>query len=108
MEVHGQQRTSRGKPDRCSFCDKPQAEPPDFIWGPEVRICEECVDICNDIVAEKRMPERTSPDERIHCVLCRLEWPQEQAVPVPEKGWLCQGCFSEIRSLGDSTERRTP
>src|SRR5260370_42437821 len=105
MEVHVQQRTSRGKPDRCSFCDKPQAEPPDFIWGPEVRICEECVGICNDIVAERRMPERTSPNERIQCRLCRLEWPQAQAVRVPERGCLCQATFRGIRSSWDSPMR---
>src|SRR6266851_220940 len=102
MAAHGHEGTSGRDAERCSFCNRPRTEPADFIQGPEVRICEDCVDICNDIIGEKRSPRNTSPDARIHCVLCRFEWPQEQAVAVPKKGWLCQACFCEVRSLGNS------
>ena len=46
---------SRGYADnelRCSFCNKPQREVKKLIAGPNVYICNECVDTCNEILAE--------------------------------------------------------
>ena len=39
---------------RCSFCGKSQREVKKLIAGPTVFICDECVDICMDIIAEDR------------------------------------------------------
>ena len=39
---------------RCSFCNKSQREVRKLIAGPNVYICDECVDICLDIIAEDR------------------------------------------------------
>lgn len=39
---------------RCSFCGKSQREVQKLIAGPSVFICNECVDICQDILAEER------------------------------------------------------
>lgn len=36
----------------CSFCGKSQYEIKKLIAGPTVFICDECVDVCKDIVAE--------------------------------------------------------
>ena len=36
---------------RCSFCGKHQEDVRKLIAGPAVRICDECVDICADIIA---------------------------------------------------------
>lgn len=36
----------------CSFCGKGQGEVKKLIAGPGVFICDECVDLCNDIIAE--------------------------------------------------------
>ncbi|MEE8183877.1 MAG: ATP-dependent Clp protease ATP-binding subunit ClpX [Acidobacteriota bacterium] len=46
----------RGEGDslRCSFCNKDQREVKKLIAGPTVYICDECVDICLDIIAEER------------------------------------------------------
>lgn len=35
---------------RCSFCGKPQQEVKKLIAGPSVFICDECVDLCEDII----------------------------------------------------------
>ena len=43
---------------RCSFCNKSQREVKKLIAGPTVFICDECVDICLDIIAEDRMMEQ--------------------------------------------------
>src|SRR5215208_7399072 len=43
---------------RCSFCNKSQREVKKLSAGPTVFICDECVDICLDIIAEDRMLEQ--------------------------------------------------
>ena len=48
-------RSSSGNSSlRCSFCSKSQSEVRKLIAGPNVYICDECIDICTDIIAEER------------------------------------------------------
>ena len=54
---------SRGKGDGgkllyCSFCGKSQHEVRKLIAGPSVFICDECVELCNDIIREE-LDDRT-------------------------------------------------
>lgn len=42
-----------GKLLYCSFCGKSQHEVRKLIAGPSVYICDECVDLCNDIISEE-------------------------------------------------------
>ncbi|MBT0517971.1 ATP-dependent protease ATP-binding subunit ClpX [Morganella morganii] len=42
-----------GKLLYCSFCGKSQHEVKKLIAGPSVYICDECVDLCNDIIREE-------------------------------------------------------
>ena len=37
----------------CSFCGKNQNEVRKLIAGPSVYICNECIDLCNDIIQEE-------------------------------------------------------
>ena len=37
----------------CSFCGKSQHEVRKLIAGPSVFICDECVELCNDIIREE-------------------------------------------------------
>ena len=37
----------------CSFCGKSQQEVKKLIAGPTVYICDECIELCNDIIAEE-------------------------------------------------------
>ncbi|MEW6288877.1 MAG: ATP-dependent Clp protease ATP-binding subunit ClpX [Thermodesulfobacteriota bacterium] len=39
----------------CSFCGKSQDEVRKLIAGPNVYICDECIDLCNEIVSEDRL-----------------------------------------------------
>jgi ATP-dependent Clp protease ATP-binding subunit ClpX len=39
---------------RCSFCNKNQNDVRKLIAGPTVYICDECVEVCNDIIADDR------------------------------------------------------
>lgn len=44
----------------CSFCGKSQHEVRKLIAGPSVFICDECVDLCNDIISEELQEAKTS------------------------------------------------
>jgi len=45
--------SSEGKVLYCSFCGKSQHEVRKLIAGPSVYICDECVELCNDIIREE-------------------------------------------------------
>jgi len=46
----------------CSFCGKEQAKVKKLIAGPNIYICNECVDLCNDIlIEEEKVTETQSP-----------------------------------------------
>ena len=38
---------------KCSFCGKTQDQVKKLIAGPEVYICDECVELCNEILDEE-------------------------------------------------------
>src|SRR4030088_2085398 len=44
---------------RCSFCNKDQNEVRKLIAGPTVFICDECVEVCADIVSEENKSSLT-------------------------------------------------
>ncbi|MGB2217501.1 MAG: ATP-dependent Clp protease ATP-binding subunit ClpX [Porticoccaceae bacterium] len=50
----------------CSFCGKNQNEVRRLIAGPSVYICDECVDLCNDIISEEtQVTETESNDDKL-------------------------------------------
>lgn len=57
----------------CSFCGKSQHEVTKLIAGPSVYICNECVDLCNDIMAQE--PEEQSDTAK----------QKKEALPVPHE-----------------------
>ena len=44
----------------CSFCGKSQQEVRKLIAGPSVYICDECVDLCNDIIKDELLDKSSS------------------------------------------------
>jgi ATP-dependent Clp protease ATP-binding subunit ClpX len=56
--------TSSEKPLYCSFCGKSQHEVKKLIAGPSVFICDECIDLCTDIIVEeaKNAPKEDARD----------------------------------------------
>ncbi|MBC7384569.1 MAG: ATP-dependent Clp protease ATP-binding subunit ClpX [Cryobacterium sp.] len=50
----------------CSFCGKNQREVKKLIAGPTVYICDECIELCNDIIAEEGQKDTTAkPSEKL-------------------------------------------
>ncbi|MCI0547772.1 MAG: ATP-dependent Clp protease ATP-binding subunit ClpX [Candidatus Rokubacteria bacterium] len=52
-------RKDEGTNLACSFCGKSQKEVKKLIAGPTVYICDECIDLCNDIIAEEWEEEKS-------------------------------------------------
>ena len=47
-------RTESGELLKCSFCGKSQKQVQQLIAGPGVYICDECVELCNEIIDERQ------------------------------------------------------
>ena len=48
---------------KCSFCGKSQDQVKKLIAGPEVFICDECVELCNEILDEEFFEGKSSTGE---------------------------------------------
>jgi hypothetical protein len=103
--------TSAGHELRCSFCQKEQAHVRKLIAGPEVFICDECVDVCNDIIAddervqnarkidapvqENSTPPRP-PTNKVACSLCGTAMLPAEGLAIKGRGVLCGGCADAV------------
>ena len=56
-------KNKTGKVLYCSFCGKSQHEVKKLIAGPSVFICDECVDLCNDIIEEEVVDAINNPEK---------------------------------------------
>src|SRR4030066_388792 len=61
----GQNKTKEGD-TRCSFCGKSRNEVKKIIAGPTVYICNECVDLCNDIITEEWEEDKGQGPLKLH------------------------------------------
>ena len=48
----------------CSFCGKSQHEVKKLIAGPSVFICDECIDLCNEIIRDELPADEEVRDPR--------------------------------------------
>ena len=64
---------------KCSFCGKTQDQVKKLIAGPEVYICDECVELCNEILDEEffENKEKTEKQEKQEADLSRVPKPHE-------------------------------
>ncbi len=58
-------KTTSGKLLYCSFCGKSQHEVRKLIAGPSVFICDECIELCNDIIREEIQVGKTPPSQNL-------------------------------------------
>jgi hypothetical protein len=110
---------------KCSFCNKKQNDVRKLIAGPSVFICDECVDVCVDIIADDSRLTPGPPIEEppqaavavpaagmggryVRCSLCRMPVPLEDALPVVNRGALCPGCVGEIQAAAAEKQGDVP
>lgn len=53
---------------RCSFCNKTQKQVAQLIAGPQIYICDECVEICAEIIAERVKSESDAQPQELQLV----------------------------------------
>lgn len=66
---------------KCSFCGKSQEQVRKLIAGPGVYICDECIDLCNEILDEELVDTAGSP--RTHHDSGRKPAPRKGTKPAP-------------------------
>lgn len=114
--MFGRKGGSQPEPVRCSFCNKDQGQVHRLIAGPAVNICDECVEVCNVIIADDRSsrpagspPERAAAEaprlETALCALCRLPTFIEELLVVLNRGSLCPPCVSAIQAAASERPR---
>jgi hypothetical protein len=105
---------------RCSFCNKSQQDVKKLIAGPNVQICNECVDICLSIMTESKKDEQfeakdggvapvgrgwSPPGALLRCALCRIATPPETSLLIVDRGIICAGCAGAVEAaLAERTE----
>ena len=58
-------KEGNGKLLYCSFCGKSQHEVRKLIAGPSVYVCDECVELCNDIIREELQESATQSSDKL-------------------------------------------
>ena len=95
----------------CSFCGKDQNEVAKLVAGPTIYICNECVDLCNDIIAEEVEHEsdaaknsaagkKQTNRERL-CGVCMEPRDTDELIFLPHAAYMCAGCLEEIQLVRD-------
>lgn len=91
---------------RCSFCNKGQRYVNKLVAGPNVYICDECVEICVDVINHPAQPLSGVPAESAEprsnvtatCSICRLPFVLAEGLYVEERGILCRACVQAIQA----------
>ncbi|MBM4262888.1 MAG: hypothetical protein FJ143_11555 [Deltaproteobacteria bacterium] len=88
----------------CSFCSKTQNEVRKLIAGPSVHICDECVDLCDQILVKENLKENDPPaastEERL-CGICMEERESDELVFLPHAAYMCVGCLEAVQAVRD-------
>jgi hypothetical protein len=86
---------------RCSFCNTPQSAVRKLIAGSSAYICDECVAICQDIIAQVGI----TPGERPHatstiaiCLVCKRGKAGPDCILVPARGPVCLECVDSVKA----------
>jgi hypothetical protein len=109
--------TAHGENDiACSFCGKDRRQVRQLIAGPHAYICDECVELCTDIIQEEyeseqvRVPEppgnrSTMLKHSATCSLCHLPAAIGELLSVAERGFLCAACLEAVQGAAEDSER---
>ena len=110
LDSRMQEKSSVDHVLRCSFCNKAQNEVRKLIAGPAVYICDECVEVCVDImVDDTSAASPASADTRrwrsiaadltrkpAVCSLCGKSTFSEDVLPIEGCGMLCGDCADAV------------
>jgi hypothetical protein len=107
----GRKKATEPAPElRCSFCRKGDADVRKLIAGPQVYICDECVDVCVDILADDRRASEARaqgvlagtaappawPASDAWCAFCGNIADLPSALLIENRTLLCEHCVRSI------------
>ena len=108
-------------PEACSFCRKTAEDVQKLIAGEGVAICDECVDVCVDIIKDSEnavatdvqggdsaSQPRPSSETVLACTLCRMPFALDEMLLIEGMGALCHPCVSHVRAASDSDAGDNP
>jgi hypothetical protein len=110
---------------KSSFCDKDEHQVKKLIAGPKVFICDECIEVCLDILNDDvrfakaqalkdgkpangiaDTPGSGPAEIRVMCALCRRPISVSDGLLIQNRWVLCSECIGEIEAaIADSGER---
>jgi len=96
-------RFGDGEKLKCSFCGKSQEQVRKLVAGPGVYICDECIELCNEIIEEElygepegaAAPGRTPKPREIYDTLCQYVVGQDRA-----KKALAVAVYNHFKRIG--------
>ena len=86
---------------RCSFCGKDQYQVRKIIAGPAVNICDECIDLCNDIIYEEvdREQQQQEQEDEALCTCCTKLHKRAVLSRFPDDTLFCESCMDGLWSF---------
>ena len=110
-DTHVPKFADEGNRLACSFCGKEANEVRKLISGTAVHICNECVNLCNDIVSEEtdgdldrtaksQASAKGAHEERL-CGICMESRETDELIFLPHAAYMCAGCLEEIQLVRD-------
>ena len=93
----------------CSFCGKSQNEVRKLVAGPSVHICDECIELCKNILVEEldtgggriSKSAKAAISENRLCGICMEERESDELIFLPHAAYMCAGCLDDIQSVRD-------
>ena len=97
--------------DRCGLCGKKKSQVPKLIVGLQSAVCSDCIDLCNDIIANESFPKNQPPppsrypapdpmesslQSAISNLLIRVYCPECKAHNLADSKYCCQ-CAAEMK-----------
>jgi len=98
----------------CSFCGKNQREVRKLIAGPSMHICDQCVELCKNILAEEAgdaegsetKSGRADAKKNGLCGICMEEREIDELIFLPHAAYMCAGCLEDIQAVRDERAGR--
>ena len=99
--------------DTCSFCGKREDEARLAAGPPPLFICEDCLDLCRDIIAEELEEEklqRQQPSRRppahlraLSCSFCGKSWDDVRKLIAGPTNYICDACVRRFSATSSPT-----
>jgi ATP-dependent protease Clp ATPase subunit len=86
----------------CSFCGKRRREVFKLISGPRVFICDECVQLCRDILEkDKKAPTPSSSEtsRKLSCTFCGKSGDQVERLIAGPTVYICEECVEMCEDI---------